>query len=77
MNNIIDVKPVAESVPFDNEENGFSADNCQYAPLEQVSKNVPGVDILVKSEYTRVHPNLGVAVGTTVSIEVGGELIVP
>jgi hypothetical protein len=67
---------VAESVPYDNTDTGAEAENVQEALLVQTTLNLILKNFSVKNEYTRMHPNLKVNDGVTVTVEDGGELIV-
>lgn len=67
---------IAATIPFDNSDNSFSAEDCQESPLEQITKNTPDKIFIVKDGYTRMHPNLNISEDMEIKVEEDGCLIV-
>ena len=70
------VTPIAITVPQDQDENGMYSDNVQGALVEVLSKNIPDDNFTVKANFTRMHPNLTIPVGVTITVEEDGEIVV-
>ena len=67
---------LATNVEISKNNTWLSASNIENATLEQVSRNIPNVNIIIPPNYTRVHPNLSVTDTTEVDVQLNGELIV-
>ena len=76
-NNKFYVTPVANSIPYDNQNTGLQTDNLQeFIDGGIIVKNISPVQYSVASGYTRMHPNLVISEGIEITIDDGGELIV-